>query len=491
MSAPEKVGAYRPAGGRRDALRLTGGRLGVDDVVAVAAGTCGVVVPDTAWERVAEGHRRMTAARERGAVYGANTGVGANKRDFVEDSGALALRLWRSHCAGVGKVLDPEVTRAAMTIRLNQLLMGRSGVGVPLVRGLADAVACERLPVLHELGGLGTGDIAQLAELALTLVGERPWLDGGDQWGIAPVQAAETDGLPFMSSNAVTLAGAALAVREAEALLRAVEQVAGVSCLGLSGFTDAWDQRVHASRPESAQSQVAMRLRDAVIDRPRPGGRVQDGFGLRVLSAVLGSAWEAVTRLREAVETECSTPSENPLVLDDGVRHHGLFHLASVSGLLDHVRRELTQVMALAAARVTMLADPNTNGQYAFCSDGVPGSSGLMIGEYVVTDALASMRTLSASTAAPVSISMGVENHASFATQGVRKLRQLLEMAWWVVAVEALSAVRCLRPDAVHVAPCPALEVFAELDAVVDPDRSDHALDLDLNAVLGVLRRRQ
>ncbi|GAB2634777.1 aromatic amino acid lyase [Prescottella soli] len=490
MSAPEKVGACCPTEGRCDALSLTGGRLCVDDVVAVAAGTHGVVVPDTAWERVAEGHLSMTAARERGAVYGANTGVGANKRDVVEDSGALALRLWRSHCAGVGKVLDPEVTRAAMTIRLNQLLMGRSGVGIPLVRGLADAVARGSLPALHELGGLGTGDIAQLAELALTLVGERPWLDSGDHWG-TPVQAAETDGLPFMSSNAVTLAGAALAVHEAEALLRAVEQVAGVSCLGLAGFTDAWDERVHASRPESAQSRVAMRLHDAVIDRPRPGGRVQDGFGLRVLSAVLGSAWEAVTRLREAVESECSTPSENPLVLDDGVRHHGLFHLASVSGLLDHVRLELTQVMALAAARVTMLADPNTNGQYAFCSDGVPGSSGLMIGEYVVTDALASMRALSASAAAPVSISMGVENHASFATQGVRKLRQLLEMAWWVVAVEALSAVRCLRPDAVHVAQCPALEVFAELDAVVDRDHSDHPLDLDLNAVLGVLRRQQ
>ncbi|MGV9869630.1 aromatic amino acid lyase [Rhodococcus koreensis] len=469
---------------------LAGGRLGVDEIVAVAGGTRGVVVPEGVWERVAQGHRAMLAARASGAVYGANTGVGANKRDVVNDSSSLALRLWRSHCAGVGAVLDPQVTRAAMTIRLNQLLMGRSGVGVPMVRALADALDCDLVPTLHELGGLGTGDIAQLAELALTLVGERAWLSTGDEDHVALAQPAETDGLPFMSSNAITLAGAALAVHEAEVLLRAVERVAGVSCLGLAGFTDAWDERVHVSRPESAQSLVAMRIRNAVTDRPRPAGRVQDGFGLRVLSAVLGSVWEALTRLREAVETECSTPSENPLVLDDGVRHHGLFHLASVSGLLDHLRRELTQTMSLGAARVTMLADPNANGQHAFCSDGLPGSSGLMIGEYVVIDALASMRALSVSAAAPVSISMGVENHAPFATQGVRRLRELLEMAWWIVAVEAVSAVRCVRPDVAQVTQCPALEVFAELDVVVDRNHADHTLGRDLSAVLEVLRQQ-
>lgn len=468
-------------------IELIGGSLSIADIVAAASGKRGVVVPPMLWSRVRESHTRLADASARVPVYGANTGVGANKSVTVDSRGqeAVSMRLLRSHCAGIGEVLDSEVTRAAMVVRLNQILVGNSGVSERLARGLADAVATDALPTIHSLGGLGTADIAQLAELALTLAGERPWCSGQ----IPPVRIADTDALPFMSSSAVTLAGAALAVYECEQILVAAELVFSMSFMGMRGSVEALAPEVHRARPQPHQEQVAARLRAMVAEQADQSHIVQDSFALRVFPAVLGTAWDALTRLRSAVELECSSGSENPLVLHDGVKHHGLFHLAEVASLLDQLRLALASFFTLSSSRVSAMTDPAATGRTQFLSDGAPGSSGLMIGEYVVNDALASIRTLSTpTTSAAISISLGIENHASYATQGVRQLREQLKLGWWVVGVEALSAIRCLRGTTIEELPCTAIHQYLHLAEAVNSDETDRPMNEDLLPIIDALK---
>ncbi len=228
----------------------------------------------------------METARSEGTVYGATTGVGANKDvDVDEEQGehprAHGLRLLRSHAASLGPVEDEPTTRAALVLRLNQLLAGARvgrgrGVSPAVLDALADAVETGALPTLHRFGGIGTSDLAPLAELGLTLVGERPWRTGS----VPPVALGAADALPLISSHALTLATASLALVRLRQLLVAGLGISALSFLALRGNPQAWSPAVHAARPHARQPEVAAALHALVEGGPEPT-RLQDPFALR------------------------------------------------------------------------------------------------------------------------------------------------------------------------------------------------------------------
>src|SRR5690348_9876274 len=98
----------------RPHVRLDGHALTIDDLIAVASGRAGVTADPAALGLVGERHGFLGAAVERGAVYGANTGVGANRGEHARGAAAHGLRLLRSHCAGVGPVEDDLTARGTM-----------------------------------------------------------------------------------------------------------------------------------------------------------------------------------------------------------------------------------------------------------------------------------------------------------------------------------------------------------------------------------------
>src|SRR5690349_11373592 len=165
------------------AVRLDGRTLTIEGLAAVAYGKAAIVIDPTALRLVEARHAVLLAAREQGAVYGANTGVGANRHELTSGNGVVAavrhgLSLLRSHCAGIGPEEDDSAARAVMTVRLNQILAGGSGVSPRVAEALAVALRDGAVPRLHRWGAIGTADLASLAELGLTLAGERPWRSG-------------------------------------------------------------------------------------------------------------------------------------------------------------------------------------------------------------------------------------------------------------------------------------------------------------------------
>src|SRR5690606_39051331 len=218
-------------------------------------------------EGVERARRAWVTAREVSAarpVYGRTTGVGANRVVDVEweDADAHGLRLLRSHAAGAGPLVAPEIVRAMLTVRLNQIAAGGSGVEPGVLQALADVLNLGLLsPVpadgaigtgdltalastaLGPLGGrgwrggpggagaIGTGALTALASTALCLLGERDWLadpDGTRRPGPG-YRLRSSDALAFISSNAATLGEAALAVADLRELLRASAVVAALS----------------------------------------------------------------------------------------------------------------------------------------------------------------------------------------------------------------------------------------------------------------------
>lgn len=469
---------------------ISGHALTCGDIVRIARNGVPVHLDATARARAQQAWElaeKIAAARP---VYGRTTGVGANRQEEVSGEAALGhgLRLLRSHVGGVGPALPPEHVRATLVVRLNQLAAGGAGVHPRVLDALEQTIRVGALPLVHRLGALGTGDVTALAEIALTLAGERPWAVGEGP----PVPLGTGDALSFMSSNAATLSESVLACADLQMLLRASHAVAALSFLALGGSPEAYAAAVHEARPHPGQVHCAAEMRRLLgIDNgPAAGRRIQDPFGLRAFPQVQGPALESLSSLERVLEVEVNARAENPLIAADAgdVFHHAHFHTAYVALALDQARAATHQVAQLSAARLGDLVEPTMTNLPPFLAAGPAGSSGVMILEYVAHDALAQLR----STALPVTlgnavVSRGLEDHASFSTQAARQTTAAAEAFGYVLATELVAAVRALRMQQVEVGDVPVREVLERAAEHLDPTVEDRSLADDVERAVDLL----
>lgn len=178
-AVPDAGASASPAGAR---VVLDGAGLDVGGVVRLADNDAAPVVTAEALARVRRAWEAAERLAARGRLYGRGTGVGAHRQVAVDDGDQAThgLRLLRSHAGGGGAVLPARQARAMLAVRTNQLLAGGSGIHPDFVEALAEALRLGVHPSISEYGSVGTGDLTALAQTALTLLGERPWL-GGDR----------------------------------------------------------------------------------------------------------------------------------------------------------------------------------------------------------------------------------------------------------------------------------------------------------------------
>ena len=460
-------------------ILVDGAALTCSDVERVAQRRASIAVDAGAWERVRRSHETAHAASAARPVYGRTTGVGANRDAVVgaDDAGGHDLRLLLSHAAGVGDRLDARTTRAAMLIRLNQLAAGGSGINPQFPEALEHALRTDALPAVHITGTIGTGDLTALAEIALTLIGRRPWVRGR----VPPVAVGPGDALAFMSSSAVSLARAVLACEDLSRLLDASHVVAALSYCALGGSAEAFAAEVHARRPHPGAVRTAAEMRRILWHEGErsPGRRIQDPFGLRAFPQVQGAALDGVTQLRRILEIEINAAAENPLIdADSGaVFHHGQFSTAYPALSLDHVRAAVHHVAELCAARLSDLVEPDLTGLPAFLASGPTGSSGVMILEYVAHDALGRLRH----SAGPVTlgtavISRGLEDHASFSPHAAGSALAAAAAYRTMLACELVAATRALRMAGTPPRGTVLAAAFANATDRLPDIREDHQL---------------
>ncbi|MDX6312665.1 MAG: histidine ammonia-lyase [Streptomyces sp.] len=479
-------------------VALDGRRMTVADVVALAEGDKAAPALDPA--AVARVERSWLAAAQvaaTGRVYGRSTGVGANRTLAVaaEDAEGHGLRLLRSHAGAVGDRVPARETRAMLAVRLNQLLAGGAGLRPDVVTALAEALRAGAYPVVHEYGAVGTGDLAALAQTGLALVGEHTWEGGPPP---APIALGTGDALALISSNALTLGQAALALHELRGLLRATHAVAALSLLAVGGSLEAYAAPVHAARPHpgAVRSAAEMRRLLGVPDLPAPpaGSRIQDPYGFRCIPQIQGPALDAADALERVLETEFNAAAENPLISADGpggpsAWHHGNFFAGHVALALDAFRLALLQTAQLSAARLSALADPGLTGLRPFLADGPSAGSGVMILEYAAGGALAELRTCATpATLGNAVLSRGVEEQASFASQAARLTLRAAPAYRQVLACELVTALRALRqhallPDADR----PVGQAYAAAAEVLSMDMADRPLTGDVAAAAALL----
>ena len=451
----------RPAEAARTAVELDGSTLDVGAVTAVARLGAAVTVSAAARDRLEASRQRASRVVAAGAaVYGRNTGVGVKLLEPVPDDGARhhSLALLRSHAGGVGQLLDRAEVRALLVVRANQLLAGGAGIEPAVVDGILAALASGATPLVHGLGGIGTGDLTALAEVGLALAGEGAWREGDRP--PPPIEFGAGDGLALMSSNACTLGRAALLASDVARIISSADAVVGLSALACDGNLAAFDPRVHAARPFRGPSTSAGRVRDILGEgAPGVGARLQDPFGLRCAPQLNGAAQDSLDRLVEVVEVDINAAAENPLIAGDGragatadtpkgdvALANGNFLTSELAIALDQLRSTLAGIGLGSLARLSLVCDPSITGVTRFLTDGTPGASGVMILEYTAQSAMDRLRLAATSTSCwPVTVSAGIEHLASHAPLGVEQLIDAIDALGIVVGAELVASVRAIE----------------------------------------------
>ena len=138
--------------------------LSLESVVAVARHGARLMISEEVRERILASRRHVEGIiGEERPVYGVTTGFGALATTHIPTPERRELQhsLLRSHAAGMGPFVEPEVVRAMMVIRAHTLAMGFSGVSVELVEALVAMLNEGVIPAVPEHGSLGaSGDLA-------------------------------------------------------------------------------------------------------------------------------------------------------------------------------------------------------------------------------------------------------------------------------------------------------------------------------------------
>ena len=156
-------------------VTLDGATLTPKQVSLIARQGAEAVLSDEARARNDRAREAITALLARGdELYGVTTGVGALRAYRVpSDSRAdYSLGLLRSHACGAGRPLPATIVRAAMATRANQIGAGGAGIADELLDALVGRLNAGLSPFTREIGSLGTGDLTNLADIALVLLGE-------------------------------------------------------------------------------------------------------------------------------------------------------------------------------------------------------------------------------------------------------------------------------------------------------------------------------
>jgi histidine ammonia-lyase len=444
------------------------GPVTADDVVRVARGGAGVRLGDDAVRAVIDSRAVVDAlADDTRPHYGISTGFGAlaTRHIPVAQRAQLQRSLIRSHAAGSGPEVEPDVVRALMLLRLSTLATGRTGIRPETARAYAALLDAGLTPVVHEYGSLGcSGDLAPLSSIALALMGEgdvrdrsgvlRPAAEALPASGIAPVQLAEKEGLALVNGTDGMLGMLVLALADLRRLLATADVAAAMSVEALLGTDAVFAADLSALRPHPGQAASAANLRALLAGsgimashRGPECTRVQDAYSLRCAPQVHGAARDTVEHAAAVADRELAAAVDNPVVTRDGrVESNGNFHGAPVGYVLDFLAIAVADVAAMSERRTDRFLDvARSNGLPPFLAHDAGVDSGHMIAQYTAAGIVSELKRL----AVPASVdtipsSAMQEDHVSMGWHAARKLRRAIDGLTRVLAVEVLTAARAI-----------------------------------------------
>lgn len=442
---------------------LTGHDLTLAELVAVSRYDAKIKLAESAIESIKKSRAIVdNIVNSNSVVYGITTGFGSLCRVHIskEDCSQLQENLIRTHSCGFGKPFSREATRAMMLIRANALVKGYSGIRLETLETLINMINKGVHPYIPEKGSLGaSGDLAPLSHMVLPMLGlgdaeyEGQLLTGKeamDKAGIPIIALEAKEGLALINGTPVLTAVGALALWEGLCLLKLSDVAAALSAEAMRGIINAYDERIHTIRPHKGQLDTAHNMREllkgSTYITQQGELRVQDPYSLRCVPQIHGASKDALAFVKEKVDIEINSVTDNPIILPDGdVISGGNFHGEPMALPFDFLGIGLAEIANVSERRLERLLNNSLSGFPSFLVKHSGLNSGFMITQYAAA-ALVSENKVLAHPASVDSIP-SCENQEDLVSMGAhagRKAGEIAENVRRVVSTEILAACQAI-----------------------------------------------
>ena len=394
-------------------------------------------------------------------AYGINTGFGllAQTRIATEDLQNLQRSLVLSHAAGVGEALDDAMVRLIMVLKINSLARGFSGIRLSVIEALIALVNAEVYPLIPAKGSVGaSGDLAPLAHMSLTLLGEGKarwqgeWLPATEalkKAGLEPITLEAKEGLALLNGTQASTAFALRGLIEAQELFASATVCGALTTEAVLGSRRPFDARIHAARGQRGQIDAATLYRHVLTDTSALSQshhnceKVQDPYSLRCQPQVMGACLTQMRQVMDVLLVEANAVSDNPLVFaeEGDVISGGNFHAEPVAMAADNLALAIAEIGSLSERRIALMMDKHMSQLPPFLVKNGGVNSGFMIAQ-VTAAALASENKALAHPHSVDSLptSANQEDHVSMAPAAGRRLWEMAANTRGVIAVEWLAA---------------------------------------------------
>lgn len=361
-------------------------------------------------------------------IYGINTGFGPMAQYRIEDQSLKELQynIIRSHSTGAGKPLPALYVKAAMIARLYTFLQGKSGVHTELVELLAKFINLHIIPHIPEHGSVGaSGDLVQLAHMALALIGEgevfykgdlQPTVQVLEENHLKPFSVHIREGLSVTNGTSVMTGIGIVNLIYARQLLNWAICASAMMNEIAASYDDFISQPLNDAKFHRGQQKIAEMLRNWMGDSKCTLKRenelyegkheekifehkVQPYYSLRCTPQILGPVYDTLMNVEEVLINEINSACDNPIVDPEtqNVYHGGNFHGDYVSFEMDKLKIAITKLTMLSERQLNYLFHDRINGILPpFVNLGVLGLNyGLQASQFTATSTTAECQTLS------------------------------------------------------------------------------------------------
>ena len=456
-------------------------KLNVQDIWSIVENNDQVALNDETRSKIEKCFEFLASFSKDKVIYGINTGFGPMAQWRIDDNhlNELQYNIIRSHSTGAGEPLPEKCVRAAMLARLMTFLQAHSGVNIQTCELLVEFLNRGIYPVIPQHGSVGaSGDLVQLAHIALALIGEGEVFYQGvrrntsevfAELGIKPLQMYVREGLAVTNGTAVMTGIGFVNLFNAKRLLDWSLKASVLMNEIASSYDDLMSEVLNGVKCHSGQQIVAEKMREIasgskmLLNREEElyhkseedvfEHKVQPYYSLRCIPQILGPIWDAVENAEKVLVNEINSADDNPIVdpKNKTVIHGGNFHGDYISFEMDKLKIAVTKMTMLAERQMNYLFHDRINGILPpFVNLGVLGLNyGLQASQFTATSTTAECQTLS-NPMYVHSIPNNNDNQdiVSMGTNSALICQRVIENSYQVMAIHMMAlvqAVDCLK----------------------------------------------
>ncbi|WP_298484886.1 histidine ammonia-lyase [uncultured Maribacter sp.] len=368
------------------------GKLGITEFYNVIFKGEKLTIDPKVVATINESHNFLKEFSQNKVIYGVNTGFGPMAQYKIKDSERIKLQynLIRSHASGTGNPIAPKYVKAAMLARINTLSLGNSGIHISVVELMIELINRDITPLIYEHGGVGaSGDLVQLAHLALVLIGEGEVFYKGERKtteeifkkeGLQPISVELREGLGLINGTSVmTGIGIVNTIYTRRLLEWMISSSSAINEI-MQAYDDHLSEELNNTKMHKGQREIARSMRshlkDSQLTRKREHHlytnndgvsvfeeKVQEYYSIRCVPQILGPVLDTLNGVEKIMIEEVNSANDNPIVNVEKkhVYHGGNFHGDYVSLEMDKLKIVVAKTSMLAERQLNYLMNSKLN----------------------------------------------------------------------------------------------------------------------------------